>query len=88
MLRDKLLYGKNYYAIEHGINKDRLLKIAGDGADVTELLGRHARYKAHFEDYLKIAEIAVIARVGDAIPNSPMTYAGPAFFNLESISPS
>jgi hypothetical protein len=68
---------------EHGINKDRLLKIAGDGADVTELLGRHARYKAHFEDYLKIAEIAVIARVGDAIPNSPMTYAGPAFFNLE-----
>lgn len=69
--------------VKHGVNRAKLLKIAGNDAGVIKLLGRHARYEANFEDYLKLAEIAVIARIGDASPNSPMTYAGPGFFNLK-----
>jgi len=69
--------------VKHGVNKAKLLKIAGNDAGAIKLLGRHARYEANFEDYLKLAEIAVLARIGDASPNSPMTYAGPGFFNLK-----
>lgn len=70
--------------VKHGINQDKLLKIADNNdTGVKEIIGPRAKLEAHFEDYFKLAEIAVIARVGDAIPNSAMTYAGPGFFNLE-----
>jgi len=71
------------FLIEHGVNKNKLLKIAGNDDGVMNLLGRRVRFEVRFEDYLRLAEIAVIARVADAVPNSPMTFAGPGFYNLD-----
>jgi len=65
-----------------GISKDKLLKVAGNDAEVAKLVRRYVLGEARFKDYLQLSEIAVIARVGDAVSNSPMTFAGPAFFDL------
>ena len=69
--------------VKHGIKKDKLLKIAGTDTDVKKLVSPYHLGEASFEDYLKLAEIAVIARVGNPIPNGPSTYGGPGFFNLD-----
>lgn len=66
-----------------GFNKEKLLKVAGNDASVATLVNRYLMGEARFEDYLRLSEIAVIARVGDAVPNSPTTFAGPGFFELD-----
>ena len=68
--------------VKSGINKEKLLKVGINDEGVTKLVVRYFQGQASFIDYLSLAEIAVIARVGDAFPNSPMTYAGPGFFKL------
>ena len=66
-----------------GFNKDKLLEAAGNDARVAILVHRYLIGEARFEDYMRLSEIAVIARVGHAVPNSPMTFAGPGFFELD-----
>lgn len=66
-----------------GFNKEKLLNVAGNDARVAKLINRYLIGEARFEDYLRLSEIAVIARVGHAVPNSPMTFAGPGFFKLD-----
>lgn len=79
---DWLTYNMAKDLVKHGIDKDKLLKITDNDVGAAKLLGRRIQSEANFQDYLKLAEIAVIARVGDETQDSPEIYAGPAFFNL------
>ena len=67
----------------NGIGKKKLLKIAGSEENARALLDRYFNGKLNFNDYLNLTEVAVIAKVGTALPNSPKTFAGPSFFELE-----
>lgn len=67
----------------NGINKEKLLKIIKSDEGARIFLDRYFTGRARFEDYLNLSEMAVIARVGDALPDRPMTFAGPSFFELD-----
>lgn len=65
-----------------GIDKEKILRVAGNDDGAKKLLERYSQFEFRFADYLSLAEVPVLARVGDPVLGFS-EFGQEPYFNLD-----
>ena len=85
--QNSLRHSRALYFATRGINRTRLLKIAGTDEDVSAVLDRLMTGPIRFSDYLALSENVIMAKVGEPVPNATVLWSGPGAFFLSEEQP-
>lgn len=82
-----LIHSYAEYFATRGINRSKLIKIAGTDENVPTVIDRVFNGPLRFTDFLVLTENTIIAKIGDPVPNAPMLWSGPSAYFLDVEQP-